>query len=519
MLLTEILPRAVAGYPDRLAVVCGSKRLTYKEIGERVGRLSSALVAQGIRPGERIALLHRNCHRVLESYFAAIHADAVLVPLNYRLTARDLAYIIDDTEIRLLIADAAWSGLAAEAVAQARTRCALVWSVCDESDPCAAPGNDYESLLQSSAAQPLGEPAADENDAGNIYYTSGTTGHQKGVILTHRNIYSHALGTIAELRLADADVWAHIAPMFHLADAWAVWAVTWAGGRHIMVGRFDPALTLKTLVDQKVTVTNLIPTMLNDLAHCPGAAAREYRSLRLLMSGGAPIAPKLVRRVIETFRCEYVQTYGLTETSPYLTFSLLKEKLRRLPAEEQFRYRAMTGRAALGVSLRVVDEQGSDVSPDGKSVGEIVARGDRVTPGYWRLPEVTAEAFRGGWFHTGDLATIDEEGYINIVDRKKDVILTGGEMVYSTEVENALYEHPSVLEAAVVGVPDERWGEAVRAVVVLKSGRAATAEEIIAHCRRKIARYKCPRFVEFIDALPRTGSGKISKKELRERAS
>jgi len=519
MLLTEILPRAAAAYPDKLAVICGPVELTYSDIAGRVSRLSSALAALGLCPGERVGLLHRNCHRVLESYFAAIHAGAVLVPLNYRLTARDLAYIIDDTEMRVLIVDTAWGGLAAEAVAQAQTKCALVRSICDQSDERAAPGAGYESLLQGSAARPLGAPAAGENDAANIYYTSGTTGHQKGVVLTHRNIYSHALGTIAELHLADWDVWAHIAPMFHLADAWAVWAITWAGGRHVMVGRFDPALVLKTLVDQNVTVTNLIPTMLNDLAHHPGAAAREYGSLRLLMSGGAPIAPGLVRRLIEIFRCEYVQTYGLTETSPYLTFSLLKEKLRRLPAEEQFRYRAMTGRAALGVALRVVDDAGRDVPADGKSVGEILARGDRITPGYWRLPEATAGAFQDGWFHTGDLATIDGEGYINIVDRKKDVILTGGEMVYSTEVENTLYEHPSVLEAAVVGVPDERWGEAVRAVVVLKSGRAATAEEIIAHCRRKIARYKCPRSVEFIDALPRTGSGKISKKELRERVN
>lgn len=519
MILTEILSRAAAAYPDKPAVICGGVRLNYSKVAGRVSRLSSALARLGVGPGERVALLHRNCHRALEAYFGALHAGAVLVPLNYRLTASDLAYIIDDTESRVLIADAAWAELAAEAVAQAQTKCALVWSVCDRSDRPEEAGVDYESLIQGAAPQSLAAPVLDENAPANIYYTSGTTGHQKGVILTHRNIYSHALGTIAELRLTDGDVWAHVAPMFHLADAWAVWAMTWVGACHAMVGRFAPGPALRALVDYSVTVTNLIPTMLNDLVNHPEARTHQYKSLRLLMSGGAPIAPELVRRLIETFRCEYVQTYGLTETSPYLTFSLLKEKLRGLPAEEQMRYRAMTGRAALGVALRVVDEQGRDVPADGKSVGEIIAQGDRITPGYWRLPQATAEAFRDGWFYTGDLATIESEGYLNIVDRKKDVILTGGEVVYSTEIENALYEHPAVREAAVIGIPDERWGEAVKAVVALKSGCAASAEEIIAHCQKKIARYKCPRSVEFVEALPRTGSGKISKKDLRGKAS
>jgi acyl-CoA synthetase (AMP-forming)/AMP-acid ligase II len=259
--------------------------------------------------------------------------------------------------------------------------------------------------------------------------------------------------------------------------------------------------------------------MLNDLVNSPDAASYGYRSLRLIMSGGAPIAPKLVRRVVETFGCEYVQTYGLTETSPYLTFSFLKEHMRALPPDEQFVYRAKTGRAALGVQLRIVDESGKDVPPDGRAVGEILARGDRITPGYWKLPEATAEAFTDGWFRTGDLATIDGEQYVNIVDRKKDTILTGGELVYTTEVENALYEHPAVLETAVIGAADERWGEIVKAVVVLKAGAKASAAELIEHCQARLARFKCPRAVEFIDALPRTGTGKIYKKALRDKES
>jgi acyl-CoA synthetase (AMP-forming)/AMP-acid ligase II len=268
-----------------------------------------------------------------------------------------------------------------------------------------------------------------------------------------------------------------------------------------------------------VTVTNLVPTMLNDLVNHEDSQGVRLPAFRLVMSGGAPISPQLVRRVIDTFRCEYVQTYGLTETSPYLTFSLLKEHLRRLPPEDQIRYRSMTGRPAHGVQLRLVDEEGNDVPADGRSVGEIVARGDRITPGYWRLPDATAEAFRGGWFHTGDLATVEGEGYFNIVDRKKDVILTGGELVYSTEVENALYDHPAVFEAAVIGVADDRLGESVTAFVALRSDVSCGADELARHCRDRLAHYKCPRTVGIVEALPKTGSGKISKRALRERAS
>ncbi len=515
MRLTEILPRAVLSYPGKLAVACGETHLTYAEIGTRVAALTAALQSFGVKSGDRVGLLHKNCHQVLEIYFAAVHAGAVLVPLNYRLTAKDVAFILDDTEIRLIFADAEFADLAGAAAKQAQTKCHMIWTR-EQSGGIGLSGDDYEEVLKNCGSRELPIPTSSENDPANLYYTSGTTGRQKGVILTQKNIYSHALGTIADLKLQDTDVWAHIAPMFHLADAWAIWAMTWVGARHVMIGKFVAPEVLRTFVEQGITVTNLIPTMLNDLVHCPDAEAYEYPSLRLLMSGGAPISPSLVQRLVETFRCEYIQTYGLTETSPYLTFSLLKEHLKALSVDEQMRYRSMTGRAALGVELRVVDESNKEVQPDGRSVGEIIARGDRVTPGYWELPEATADAFRDGWFRTGDLATIDSEGYLNIVDRRKDAIVTGGEVVYSTEVENVLYEHPAVLEAAVISVPDERWGEAIKAVVVLKPEQSTSADQLIAHCQERLARFKCPRSVDFIAALPRTGSGKIAKREIRD---
>jgi acyl-CoA synthetase (AMP-forming)/AMP-acid ligase II len=289
------------------------------------------------------------------------------------------------------------------------------------------------------------------------------------------------------------------------------------GGKHVVVEDFDPSLILSTLQDEGITITNMIPTMLNILVNTPGVDRYDFSSLRAILSGGAPIASEVVRRVMETFKCDYIQTYGMTETSPYLTLSILKENLIHLSPEEQFQYKARTGRPFIGVLLKVVREDGSEVSPNDEEVGEIIVKGDIVTEGYLNRPEETAVSLKDGWLYTGDMATLNGEGYVNIVDRKKDVIITGGESVYSIEIENVLYTHPSVLEGAAIGVPDPKWGEAVKAVVVLKTGHHATEEEIIQHCKKQIARYKAPKSVDFVRELPKTGSGKIYKKGLKAR--
>jgi acyl-CoA synthetase (AMP-forming)/AMP-acid ligase II len=257
--------------------------------------------------------------------------------------------------------------------------------------------------------------------------------------------------------------------------------------------------------------------MLNLMVNHPDVGKYDYRNLRVLLSGGAPIASEVVRKIVETFKCDYIQTYGMTETSPYLTLSILKDHLKRLPEEDQLRFKSKTGREFIGVQLKVVNDQGEEVRGDEKEVGEIVVKGDIVTKGYWKLPEETEKSIRDGWLYTGDLAVIDGEGYVTIVDRKKDMILTGGENVYSTEVENILYTHPAILECAVIGVPDPKWGEAVKAIVVLKEGQRATGQEIIQYCKHRIAHYKAPKSIDFIDVLPKTGSGKIHKKGLRDK--
>jgi len=497
MPLNEILPKAIKLWQKKEAIVCGSIRLTYEQLGKRVFSLCKGLSQVGLKKGDRIAILHENCHKFLEIYFATAHLGAVLVPINIRLSLNEISMILEDSGASIILSQEKFKEKIPKQIK-------VIWSE-----------SQYEELINKYDPE-IPEVEIKDSDIAHLYYTSGTTGRPKGVILTHKNVKIHALGTIAELQLTDADNWIHAAPMFHLADAWATFSITWIGGKHVFVPVFDTGAVLRLIQEEKITITNLIPTMLNMMVNHPDVDKYDYSSLRVLMSGGAPIAPELVKKIISTFGCDYIQTYGMTETSPYLTLSILKEHLKKLPPEEQLKYKAKTGREFITVSLRVVDEKGKDVKRDGKQVGEIIVKGDTITPGYWNMPDETRKAIKDGWLYTGDLATIDEEGYVQIVDRKKDMIITGGENVYSTEVENVLYMHPAILEAAVIGVPDEKWGEAVKAVVVLKEGYNLTEQEIISFCKEHLAHYKAPKSVDFVDSLPKTGSGKIYKKGLRE---
>ena len=523
MRLWTLLERAARLYPRQELVEHGRVR-TYAEALARCERLDAFLRARGLAPGERVSVLSWNSIEYLELYFAAARGGLVLNPLNVRLAAPELAEILLDCGARLLFVEPAFAALVRELLAPhagrevPRALEAVVWlGPRPASSGIGLAEHELEPLCTGSAAIPPPVAAALDGVA-HLYYTSGTTGRSKGVMLTQRNVATHALGTLGELGLSDADSWAHIAPMFHLADAWATFAMTWCGGRHVFLPRFEPEAALELLVRERATITNLVPTMLNLMVRHPSARGRDYSGLRAILSGGAPIAPALVHEIVELFGCEYVQTYGMTETSPYLTLSVLKSALRELPRAERLHFQAKTGRPFATVELRVVDESGRDVPADARTVGEIRVRGESVTPGYWNRPAETAAAFEDGWLKTGDLATIDAEGYVEIVDRKKDMILTGGENVYSTEVEHALYAHPQVLEAAVYGLPDPVWGERVCAAVVLRPGQSCRSEELQAFCRERLAAYKVPRAIEFLAELPRTGSGKITKHVLRERA-
>ncbi|MGA1523236.1 MAG: class I adenylate-forming enzyme family protein [Planctomycetota bacterium] len=498
--LASLLDRAELLWPDRIAVTDADASLTYRQLANLTRGWSCDLQARGITQGSRVAALCENHHRFLALHFAAARLGAILVPCNTRLTAAEHATVLDRAGAALLCADRTFAPTV-DALTSSRADLEVAWSDAPIRPSDTAPRAD---LVRAS-------------DPAQLYFTSGTTGRPKGVVLTHGNVLTHALMAIAELRLHETDVWAHIAPMFHLADAWATFAITAVGGRHTFLPRFDAAATLDLFEAERVTVTNLVPTMLNRVVHEPGAADRDTSSLRLLMSGGAPIAPETVRRVVETFACEYVQTYGMTETSPYLTFSLLSEAQRGLPVEEQLDARARTGRPVLGVELRVVDGDHRPVPADDASVGEIQVRGPTITPGYWQDDAATAAAFTAdGFLRTGDLATVDRTGSVRIVDRAKDVILSGGETVYSTEVEYRLQAHPAVLEVAVYAEPDQDLGERVTAAIVLRPGAETSSAELIAFCRAELAGFKTPKSVRFLDALPRTGSGKIQKRALRD---
>jgi len=496
--LISFLDKAVRLRGTRPAVVSPGVGRDYAEFARRARRLARGFLDLGLEPGDRVAILSPNDPAFLECYFAAAAAGLVLVPMNIRLAPPEITEILRDAGARALVVH--------PTVAE-RVACHVEHEI--------AIGLPFEAMVEGASDEPLPPPPPEDAPA-QIYYTSGTTGRPKGVILTHGNVASHALGTIAELKIDDADVWAHVAPLYHLADAWATFAITLAGGTHVVVPRFDPPEVLRAFREEGVTITNLIPTMLSDLVHDPAAADGGFESFRRVMSGGAPISPSLVRKVMDTFGCEFVQTYGMTETSPYLTLSLLKDHLRALPEEDRFAYRCRTGREFITVDLRVVGSDGRDVAPDDAEVGEIRVRGPSVTKGYWNRPVATASAFDGEWLKTGDLATIDAEGYVNIVDRMRDMIITGGENVYSTEVEHALYEIPGVREVAVVGAPDDRWGEVVTAVVAVAPHADVTEETILDHCRGRLADFKIPRRIEFLDTLPKTGTGKIAKRVIRE---
>ena len=518
MEIAQILQQACERWPTRVAVVDGDLRLTYAELGRRAATLATRLAELGIERGERVALSERNSGPFLECTFAAARLGAILVPINTRLAAPEQVAVLQDAEAVAWIANTAFEPTVVRVASELGELKRLIWIGAPSNPGLGIPADDYEQLATGSregfAALEFGGSAVAQ-----LYYTSGTTGRPKGVMLTHANVCSHAAAATSELDLDGDDVWGHFAPMFHLADAWATTAITWVGGRHVVSPRFDARTALELMHREGVTITNLIPTMIQRLLLEASESETKPDRLRLLLSGGAPIAKEVVQRILDTFGCEYVQTYGMTETSPYLTLSQLKPHHWQRSEEERLRVRARTGRPFETIELEIVDERGQPVPADDTSVGEIRVRGGTVSPGYWRNSEATAEAFRGGWLYTGDLAVIDEEGYVNIVDRRKDMILSGGENVYSTEVENALYAHPAVLEAAVFGVPDAQWGEAVRAAVVLRPDAAATAEQLRETCRERLAAYKVPQEIDFHAELPKTGSGKIKKAALREMAA
>ena len=502
-------------YPQRTAVVCGKERFTYAQFAGRVGRLAGALRKLGIQPGDRVAFLSTNCHRLLEAYYGVLEAGAVLLPLNIRLSTHELAYILNDAGARVLFVQNHFHELV-ESFHPELSSVKVFYSLDAQPDEHWLTQQDYETLL--AEAPPLRRDImdVDENSLAELFYTSGTSAEPKGVMLTHRNIYLHAYNTGLGLTTEKDAVELHTIPMFH-ANGWGVpHFLTLLGGKHVMLQRFDPVEIFRLIETERVNYCSLVPAMATALVNCPERSKYDLGSLRRINIGGAASSPTLVREVEETLGGTCFSGYGLTETSPVLSISLLKADISP-EGEQRFIRQAMTGYAMPGVELRVVDSKDHDVPRDGKSIGEIIARSDGVMQGYWQQPEATEQAMRGGWFHTGDMAVWGDDGYLLVVDRKKDIIISGGENISSLEVEKTILAHPAVMEAAVIPVPDKTWGEVAKALVVLRPNQRAGEIELIEHCRSLLAHYKCPRSVEFLDSLPKTGTGKILKRDLRKK--
>jgi len=482
------LTRALSTASGSCAVICQDTRRSYAELGARCRRLAGVMRKLGLAPGDRVGVVALNSDRYLELYLGLPAAGYVLVPVNSRLAPAEMRAILEDAEVSVVFADAEYAGLAG-------TRQVLTIP------------DDYEDLLAAADELPFND-AVTENDLAALFYTSGTTGAAKGAMHTHRSLVSSALHFMATWPFDQQTRWLVASPMFHTGGILATLATVWAGGTHVIMPRFEPDLAVDLIEREAVTHTLLVPTMLAMAAGAQLARPRDVSSLRYLSHGASPISAETLRRTREAFPgAELLHVYGTTESTPITTLLPHEERILDTPLVHS------CGRPAVGVETRIVDDAMADL-PAG-AVGQLAVRGPSVMAGYWRKPEATAEIIRGGWYLTGDLGYLDEQSHVFLVDRAKDMIVSGGENIYSTEVEDALGSYPGVEEVAVFGVPDPRWGESVYAVVHTRED--VSPDELTAHCRERIAGFKVPRRIELrTEPLPKSAAGKILKRELRE---
>ncbi|MED4752067.1 long-chain-fatty-acid--CoA ligase [Brevibacillus choshinensis] len=513
--MDDTLRRAALLYPDVESVIEGERRWTYREFQEEVHQLAHTMTRLGVEKGDRVAVLSPNTTAMLQLFYACFQLGAVVVPLNTRLLPHDYLYIIEHAEAKLFFADDELIPLV-ESIVQSLTTVSRFVSmpvngVASERERW----DSYSNLLANESTEPC-ITEIEETDLATILYTSGTTGKPKGVMHSHRTLYFNMQNTMFHLRAADSDVLLHTLPIFHVNGWGTPFSFTAVGAKHVMLRKIDPLLIHSLIEKEGVTVACMAPTVLNMLIN--ESRFHEEKTpapVRIVIAGSAP-PTAFVRAVEQQLGWEFLQVYGMTECAPLITVSPIKHHLMNETEETRFRMKAKAGIPMHNVEIRVVDDEDNEVPKDGKSIGEVVARGNMVMEGYWKQPEATAAAIVNGWYHTGDMATIDAEGYIDIVDRKKDIIISGGENISSIEVEGLLYEHPGILEAAVISVPHEKWGEVPHAIVVPRPGTALEQVELENFCRGKMAAFKCPKGFTIVSELPKTASGKIRKVELRQ---
>jgi acyl-CoA synthetase (AMP-forming)/AMP-acid ligase II len=501
--LTQGLHRAVQQHPNAVATVCTRRVRTHAEFLERVARLAAGLQELGIRDGERAAILAVNSDRYLEFVAATLWAGGVVVPVNLRWSVTEIADSLAEVDARLLVVDDAFTGHAAGIRDE---HSALKQVVHAGEGPIPDGHLGFEALIAEH--QPVEDARRGGDDLAFVCYTGGTTGRSKGVMLSHANLLTSALGSLATgYYLGDGAGYLHAAPMFHVADLafWAEQVVL--GGRHVIIPGFEPVAVLSAIAEHRVTDLFLVPTMVQLVVDSPRLGEFDLGSVERLAYAASPMPESLLDRAMKALpNARFVSAYGMTELAPVAT--VLGPADHEHPA-----HRRSVGRAAPHAEVRIVGPD--DVEQPRGRAGEVVVRGGHVMLGYWERPQETAEALRGGWMHTGDGGFMDDDGYVHLTDRIKDIIITGGENVYSVEVENVLCQHPAVATAAVIGVPDRTWGERVHAVVVPAAGQTVTLDELTAFCKERIAGYKTPRSLELVDGLPLSAAGKVLKRELR----
>lgn len=493
-------------YPDHEAVVFEDTRLTYRQLNQRVNRLANALSQMDLRQQESLTILAENTHKYLEVYFAAAKLGLAITPLNFRLSDAELIHIVNDSEAVCFFIGDGYE----EKVAAMRKELGHIrrWIALEKGG-----GDflDYETLLRETSDQ---EPAVrvDENQLAVLMYTGGTTGLPKGVMLSHRNIMTGVISANLMFKLTSRDSTCFVLPFFHVSF-WPAFCLLLAGGKVAINRKPDLNEILRIIQDERCTHMNAVPTLYGWLLQFADLQAFDLSTLRLLSYAGSPFPPELLKQCLEKFGPIFAQGYGATETAGGAISSL--GEADHAVSGPKAKLLVSAGKASLCAKIRIVDEQGRELPTD--AIGEITTLGKHIMIGYWKNPELTGKVMRDGWYRTGDMGYMDPDGYLFLVDRKSDMIVSGGENIYPNEVENILYEHPAVLECAVVSAPDEKWGERVQAVVVLKPGSAASMEDIIAHCKKQLGGYKCPKNVEFWDAIPKTPVGKILRKDVKKK--
>ncbi len=515
----SFLLRAARIYPQRTAIIHGTRRYTYAQFLERTQRLAAALAQNGVSAGDTVAILAPNIPEMLEAHNAVPGLGAVLCPINTRLDAGAIGFILRHSEAKVVLIDREFSPVMRQALTEAATN-ALVIEINDPCGPSGEPigATDYENFIAGGDPNFTLQSPADEWQAISLNYTSGTTGNPKGVVLHHRGAYLNATANALTFQLSPSSVYLWTLPMFH-CDGWTyTWAVTLAGGTHICLRRVDPADIFAAIAEHKVTHMCGAPVVLSMLIHAPAQARRQFRQTVQIATGGAAPPSTVIARMQE-MGFAVTHLYGLTESFGPATVCMWQPELDMMGLAEKSAFMARQGVNTPMLEDAVVFDPAAmvPVPADGTTIGELMLRGNTVMMGYLKNPAATREAFAGGWFHTGDLAVMHPDGYVEVKDRAKDIIISGGENISSLEVEEVLYQHPAVMEAAVVAQKDEKWGETPHAFVTLKpGGEAVTPETIIAWCREHMAHFKCPRHVTF-GPLPKTSTGKIQKFELRER--